>query len=168
MRNLKPLKLFLRSVPDSIHSQLFCRLCTQLLRGQSIVKKLQKLDSKIIRLTITDTGNSWCFRFANEGLEAVTNKHAAVDVHIKGCLKNFLLLATHNEDPDTLFFNQELCLEGNTEDGLYLRNILDAMEFDTAAHLQKVFGNSVANAVSPLIARFQVGSRLQAMGKSLI
>ncbi len=168
MKNLKPLKLFLRSVPDSVHSQLFCRLCTQLMRGQSIVKKLQKLDSKVVRLTITDTKNSWCFQFTAQGLKAVANNYVNVDVHIKGSLRSFLLLVTHNEDPDTLFFNQELCLEGNTEDGLYLRNILDAMEFNTVAHLQKVFGNSVANAVSPLIARFQLGSRLQAMGKSLI
>ncbi|VAW96802.1 hypothetical protein MNBD_GAMMA23-1331 [hydrothermal vent metagenome] len=168
MKNLKPLKLFLRSVPDSVHSQLFCRLCTQLMRGQSIVKKLQKLDSKVVRLTITDTKNSWCFQFTAQGLKSVANNYVNVDVHIKGSLRSFLLLVTHNEDPDTLFFNQELCLEGNTEDGLYLRNILDAMEFNTVAHLQKVFGNSVANAVSPLIARFQLGSRLQAMGKSLI
>ncbi len=168
MKNLKPLKLFLRSVPDSVHSQLFCRLCTQLMRGQSIVKKLQKLDGKVVRLTITDTKNSWCFQFTAQGLKAVANNNATVDVHIKGSLKSFLLLATHNEDPDTLFFNQELCLEGNTEDGLYLRNILDAMEFNTAAHLQKVFGTSVADIVSPLVERFQLGSRLQALGKTLI
>lgn len=168
MKNLKPLKLFLRSVPDSVHSHLFCRLCTQLMRGQSIVKKLKKLDSKVVRLTITDTKNSWCFQFTPQGLKAVTNNNATADVHIKGSLKSFLLLATHNEDPDTLFFNQELCLEGNTEDGLYLRNILDAMEFNTTAHLQKVFGNSVADVVSPQVARFKLGSRLQALGKSLV
>lgn len=168
MQNLKPLKLFLRTVPDSIHSQLFCRVCTQLMRGQSIVKKLEKLEGKVVRLTITDTGNSWCFRFVANGLKMVTNSRVAVDVHIKGSLKIFLLLATHNEDPDTLFFNQELCLEGNTEDGLYLRNILDAMEFNTTAHLQKVFGRSVAGAILPVVERFHIGSRLQAIGKSLL
>jgi len=168
MQNLKPLKLFLRTVPDSIHSQLFCRLCTQLMRGQSIVKKLEKLNSKVVRLTITDTGNSWSFRFVAGGLKAVTNNRVDVDVHIKGSLKNFLLLATHNEDPDTLFFNQELCLEGNTEDGLYLRNIMDAMEFNTSAHLQKVFGHSVTSVVLPLVERFHIGSRIQTLGKSLL
>jgi len=168
MYDLKPLKLFLRTVPDTVHSQLFCRLCTQLMRGQSIIKKLQKLDGKVVQLTITDTGNSLCFQFVPAGLKMVVKPYTDIDVHIKGNLKNILLLVTHNEDPDTLFFNQELSLEGNTEDGLYLRNILDAMEFNTSAHLQKVFGNSVASAVAPLIERFQIGSRLQALGKSLI
>jgi len=165
---IKPLKLLLRNIPDSLHTQFFCRVCTQLMQGQSIIKKLNKLEGKVVRLTITDTGNSWCFRFIPAGLSAVTHRDAAVDVHIKGSLKNFLLLATHNEDPDTPIFNQQLSLEGNTEDGLYLRNILDAMEFNTSAHLQKVFGSSVASIVTPLIERLQPGLRLQALGKSLI
>ncbi len=168
MKKLTPLKIFLRTLPDSFHSQLFCRVCTQLMRGQSIQKKLGKLDGKIIRLTITDTGNSLCFQFTHMGLRAVDSNNTADNVHIKGSLKNFLLLATHNEDPDTLFFNQELSLEGNTADGLYLRNSLDAMEFNTQAHLQAVFGHSVAGVVGPVIEHFKLGSRLQMLGKSLI
>jgi len=168
MDNLKPLKLFLRTVPDNIHNQIFCRACTQLLRGQSIEKKLQKLDGKIVKLTITDTGNSWCLGFTGAGLTTVNGTSETIDVHIKGSLESFLLLVTQNEDPDTLFFNQELSLEGNTEDGLYLRNILDAMEFDTHIHLQKVFGNSFAGVITPLLDRFRIGSRLQSFTKSLI
>jgi predicted lipid carrier protein YhbT len=138
------------------------------MRGQSIEKKLEKLDGKVLQLTITDTGNSWCFRFTAKGIKAITNNLVTVDVHIKGSLKSFLLLATHNEDPDTLFFNQELSLEGNTEDGLYLRNVLDAMEFNMENHLQEVVGPSIARVAAPLINYFQFGSRLQSLGKSLL
>lgn len=168
MEKLLPLKIFLRAVPDSFHSRLFSRVCTQLMRGQSIRKKLKKLEDKLIRITITDTGNSWCFRFLSSGLQAVELHNAKADVHIKGSLNTFLLLALHNEDPDTLFFNQELSLEGNTADGLFLRNSLDAMEFNTQAHLQAVLGDSVADVFAPVIKRFKIASRLQQLGKSLI
>lgn len=165
---LIPVKLFLRTLPDSVHNRLFSRLCTQLLRGQPIANKLEKLHGKVLQLTFTDTGNSWRFKVEAGTLKADLNNHSPVDVHIQGSLKTFLLLATHNEDPDTLFFNQELSLEGNTEDGLYLRNILDAMEFDTNAHLQSIFGKSIAGVIAPLVERVNIGSRLQALGKSLI
>jgi len=168
MDTLKPLKLFFRIVPDKLHGQLFCNACSRLMRGQTVVKKLGKLDGKIIQLTMTDTGSSWCFQFFNNRLKFVKSPCSIVDVHIKGTLKNFILLATHNEDPDTLFFNQELSLEGNTEDGLYLRNVLDAMEFDMPIHLKTVFGSSVASVMTPMVERFQLSSRLQALGKSFI
>ncbi len=164
MDKLAPLKLFLRTTSNSVHNVLFCRICTDLMRGQSISKKLKKLEGKVICLTISDTGNSWCFQFVEAGLKPVSH-HTKIDVHIKGELKNLLLLVTHNEDPDTLFFNQELSLEGSTEDGLYLRNILDAMEFDTRAYIQNIFGASVADAIVPFIDRIQPGVRLQALSK---
>jgi len=43
-----------------------------------------------------------------------------------------VLLATSNEDPDSLFFSRKLSIEGNTEDGLYIKNLIDAMDFDIA------------------------------------
>lgn len=41
----------------------------------------------------------------------------------------FLQLAARQEDPDTLFFNRTLSIEGDTELGLIVKNMLDAMEW---------------------------------------
>jgi hypothetical protein len=38
------------------------------------------------------------------------------------------LAATRKEDPDSLFFNRRLSLEGDTELGLVVKNTLDALE----------------------------------------
>lgn len=138
------------------------------MRGQPIAKKLGKLDGKFVRLTIDDTANSWCFQFTQAGFKVAKNNGTNADIHIKGSLKNFLLLATQNEDSDTLFFNQELSLEGNTADGLYLRNSLDAMEFDMAAHLQAVFGHSVAKTLTPVLERINFAPRLKKLARSFV
>ena len=39
-----------------------------------------------------------------------------------------MMLALRKEDPDTLFFSRRLCMEGNTELGLLVKNTLDAQE----------------------------------------
>lgn len=37
-------------------------------------------------------------------------------------------LARRQEDPDTLFFNRRLSMEGDTELGLVVKNAIDALE----------------------------------------
>ena len=165
---LKPIQLLLRTLPDSVHSRLFAGISTQLLRGQPFANKLAKLQGKVLQLTFTDTGNCWRFIIGTDSLTVDLMGNEPVDIHVQGSTKNFLLLATHNEDPDTLFFNQELSLEGNTEDGLYLRNVMDAMEFDTRAHLQNIFGHPFAEIITPLLQRANIGARLQALGRRLL
>ncbi|MGC2048204.1 MAG: SCP2 sterol-binding domain-containing protein, partial [Gallionella sp.] len=41
---------------------------------------------------------------------------------------DFLMLALRKEEPDTLFFSRRLCMEGDTELGLLVKNTLDTLE----------------------------------------
>ena len=43
------------------------------------------------------------------------------------------MLATRKEDPDTLFFNRRLLVEGDTELGLVAKNTLDSIELPKLA-----------------------------------
>lgn len=61
--------------------------------------------------------------------------HAQPDLAISANAQDFLLLAQRRQDPDTLFFNRRLVMEGDTELGLVVKNALDALElpvFDPA------------------------------------
>ena len=42
----------------------------------------------------------------------------------------FLLLASRQEDPDTLFFRRRLVIEGDTELGLAVKNLVDSLDPD--------------------------------------
>ncbi len=44
--------------------------------------------------------------------------------------RDFLLLLSRREDPDTLFFSRRLVSEGDTELGLTVKNLLDALDPD--------------------------------------
>lgn len=49
---------------------------------------------------------------------------------IRGSLPAFKTLAERRQDPDQLFFQRRLVIEGDTELGLGLKNLLDSLEWD--------------------------------------
>ncbi|UYG03956.1 SCP2 sterol-binding domain-containing protein [Halomonas sp. LR3S48] len=67
-------------------------------------------------LTLTLEGEH--FRLSPEAGEAT----------IRGGWREFLCLATRREDPDALFFQRRLVIEGDTELGLMVKNLLDGRE----------------------------------------
>jgi len=50
------------------------------------------------------------------------------DITFIATASDFLLLLTRREDPDTLFFSRRLVSEGDTELGLIVKNLLDALD----------------------------------------
>jgi O2-independent ubiquinone biosynthesis accessory factor UbiT len=88
---------------------------------------LAALDGKTFRIVVRDAGVGVAFRVRSARFEPM---HAGrvVDVTFTACATDFLLLATRRADPDTLFFDRRLLIEGDTETGLRLKNMLDAIE----------------------------------------
>lgn len=149
---LKPLSILLRSLPDSIHSELLSRLFNHLLRGQYMSEQLYDLDGKRLAIRIKDTRTELLFRIQGNQLRRQPRNGAqAWDVRISGNLIDFWKLASRSEDPDTLFFNRTLAIEGETEAGLYLKNLLDALDFDLQLHLDTVLGRRMGHNIGRLL-----------------
>ena len=69
------------------------------------------------------------FDFSWNGQRFVpASPQAETDLTISANAQDFLLLAQRRQDPDTLFFNRRLVMEGDTELGLVVKNALDALE----------------------------------------
>ena len=64
-----------------------------------------------------------------------------------------LLLATRREDPDTLFFNRRLNIEGDTETGLHVKNLLDSLEYDVQSHFDAVLGPRLGRLAGEALRR---------------
>lgn len=60
---------------------------------------------------------------------------------IRGSLSAFRTLAERRQDPDQLFFQRRLVIEGDTELGLALKNLLDGLEW-TVSLRTTLFPNS--------------------------
>ena len=87
----------------------------------------QYLLGKKLRIHVTDA--QLTFDFTCTGLHFMASSRQAVtDLTISANAQDFLRLAQRQEDPDTLFFNRRLSMEGDTELGLIVKNAIDALE----------------------------------------
>lgn len=90
---------------------------------------LAALEGKTFRVTITDTGGCAEFAFRGGRFTPFGQRPNDVDLTFQATLSACLQLLTRQEDPDTLFFNRQLSIEGDTELGLIVKNMLDAIEW---------------------------------------
>ena len=75
------------------------------------------------------TDAQWTFDFEWRTDRFVAcQKSAEADLCISASAHDFVRLARRQEDPDTLFFNRRLTMEGDTELGLLVKNTMDALE----------------------------------------
>lgn len=85
-------------------------------------------EGQVVGVHVTDAGIEVRLRCVNGQFRPAANGVAA-DVTFSATLATFLRLVRRDEDPDTLFFNRKLMIQGNTALGLQIKNVLDAVEW---------------------------------------
>jgi len=144
----KPFLMSLRVIPDKIHTQLISSCINHLLRGQELKKRLWELEGKSVCINIKDAQTRFHFLIQGGHLKCAPNNIS--NVTITGNMTDFWQLATQKEDPDTLFFRRSLSIEGETETGVHIKNIMDSLEYDWDAHFDEVLLPPVARVVKHL------------------
>jgi predicted lipid carrier protein YhbT len=125
-----PLSLPLKIVPAFIHNKVLVTTLNKIFSRELNEGELDFLQGKIIHIIIEDGGVEYRFTLSNDKLVAA-DKNTPADVTLKGTIYNYLLLASRQEDTDTLFFSRRLRMQGDTELGLYVKNFLDGMDMDS-------------------------------------
>ncbi len=146
-----PLLLPLRFFPDAVHAELLARVFNHLLRGQPIAARLPALNGKSVCIHLKDALSKIYFRIEHGRLQPAAPGQA--NVCISGTVEDFWQLATRREDPDTLFFNRRLCIEGDTEIGVHVKNLLDALDYDWESHFRDVLGETLGGAAFTIFRR---------------
>ena len=95
--------------------------------------ELAALEEKLFRVRVLDTGGEACYTFRNSLFRPVFRPEREPDLAFAANLSAYLQLLARQEDPDTLFFNRELEITGDTELGLIVKNMLDAIEWPRLA-----------------------------------
>ena len=73
---------------------------------------------------------------ADDARFSVDRATAEPDLRLAANLADFARMMLREEDPDTLFFNRKLVIEGDTELGLIVKNLLDSVDW-SATPLQR-------------------------------
>jgi predicted lipid carrier protein YhbT len=90
------------------------------------------LQGKRLAIRVRDARLGFDFSWNGQRF-APSAPQANPDLAISANAQDFLLLAQRRQDPDTLFFNRRLVMEGDTELGLVVKNALDALELPVLA-----------------------------------
>ncbi|MHB8936746.1 MAG: ubiquinone anaerobic biosynthesis accessory factor UbiT [Thiobacillus sp.] len=85
----------------------------------------QALVGRRYAIRVTDIGLTLRFTVTARGFAPDSG---AADLTISASARDLLLLLSRREDPDTLFFSRRLVSEGDTELGLIVKNLLDALD----------------------------------------
>lgn len=91
--------------------------------------ELDALTDKLFRVRILDTGGEASYTYRNGLFRPVFRPLREPDLAFAANLSAYLQMLARQEDPDTLFFNRELEITGDTELGLIVKNMLDAIEW---------------------------------------
>ena len=90
---------------------------------------LDQTEDKRFRVTVLDTGMVADFTYRGGAFRPLWNTAGMPDLQFAAPLAAYLQMVSRQEDPDTLFFNRTLSIEGDTELGLRVKNMLDALEW---------------------------------------
>lgn len=112
-----------RRLPQRPPSALVAAALTAIVRDRPD----PSLDGRIVRIVVDDAGLTLTVRCRGARFTPAHERDSA-DVTIRAHLRDFLALAARREDSDTLFFARRLSIEGDTEAGLAVKNMLDAVD----------------------------------------
>ncbi|MDA0117185.1 ubiquinone anaerobic biosynthesis accessory factor UbiT [Vibrio sp. T11.5] len=104
------------------------------------------LQDKWLKIEIKDMHLSWCLSYQKDKL-IVANAQVEEDIAFRGNLNDLVLIAGRKEDPDTLFFQRRLSIEGDTELGLEIKNLMDSIDFEQLPKPLQTLLNQLADFV---------------------
>jgi len=117
----------LRLVPHPAQRVPLQLALEQVFRASVAEGDLAFLEERCMAIEIDDAGWRWPIRLSRGRLQVLARDDRA-DVTIRGQSADFLAMVARFEDPDTLFFQRRLVIEGDTELGLGMKNFLDGLD----------------------------------------
>ncbi|MBR9726497.1 SCP2 domain-containing protein [Shewanella intestini] len=115
-------------VPDKLKFELLSQLLNLLLAEQIKMQELAFLENKHVGIIVDDIKLSFDVSIRAGKLQISTMVQP--DVVFTANVPELVLVAAGKEDPDTLFFQRKLLIEGDTELGLEVKNLLLGIELD--------------------------------------
>ena len=119
------LAALLARLPDAPPSLAFSAAANRLLWPALETLDWRPLSGRRYAIRVKDMGLTVRFTVTSRGF---VPDSGAPELTISATAHDFLLLLGRREDPDTLFFSRRLVSEGDTELGLIVKNLLDALD----------------------------------------
>lgn len=124
---------FLRSavqfLPSTLQNKALFEALKQVFKEALEDGDFEFLEQRWLKISVLDLHLHWYISYQNEQL-IVSDMNVVEDVSFSGNLNDLILIAGRKEDPDSLFFKRRLKIEGDTELGLEVKNLMDSVDLD--------------------------------------
>ena len=118
-----------RLVPFAMQKPLLERVLAQVFKQALADGDLEFLQDHWLKVSVSDLQQQLFISY-DAGQLLLAADVAAPDVTFCASLNDLVLIAGRKEDPDSLFFQRRLKIEGNTELGLEVKNLIDSLDLD--------------------------------------
>lgn len=119
----------LRCIPFNLKKQVIEQLLQLQFKHLLEDGDLDFLENRWLKIEVTDLQLIWFVSLIENKL--VVSREEIADVSFIGNANDLIMIATRRQDPDTLFFQRRLIVEGDTELGLYVKNLMDSIELES-------------------------------------
>ncbi|EPV5215478.1 ubiquinone anaerobic biosynthesis accessory factor UbiT [Klebsiella pneumoniae] len=136
-----PVKL----APFALKRQVLEQVLSWQFRQALAEGELEFLEGRWLSIHVRDIGLLWYTSVVDGRL--VVSQQADADVSFSADASDLLMIAARKQDPDTLFFQRRLVIEGDTELGLYVKNLMDAIELEQMSKALRVMLLQLADFV---------------------
>ena len=130
----RPVGALLSALPQLPHSVALAAAASVLLRNLFPPEDEARVLGKVLRIRVRDAGIRFTLRIVRGGYAPCPDS-IEPDATVCADARELMLIALRKEDPDTLFFDRRLVIEGDTELGLFVKNALDRVELPVPARV---------------------------------
>ncbi|MGC0154897.1 ubiquinone anaerobic biosynthesis accessory factor UbiT [Chromobacterium vaccinii] len=116
----------LSRLPAAPPSRLLAAALNRLIDSGALPADASLLAGKRFALELRDAGLTLRLAADERGFRAGSGQ---ADLRLSASCADFARLLLREEDPDTLFFQRRLIVEGDTELGLLVKNLLDSIDW---------------------------------------
>ncbi|WP_434930270.1 ubiquinone anaerobic biosynthesis accessory factor UbiT [Shewanella sp. HL-SH5] len=128
-------------IPKRFKREVITKLINLALEKQLSAGEMDFIAGKWLGIKVLDIGLDFAISISQViQPKVVVRELNQTDVTFSGNMPELLLIASGKEDPDSLFFQRKLLIEGDTELGLEVKNLLLAIEL---ASLPKPVGMAI-------------------------
>ena len=133
-------------LPNTVQNKVLLEGLKQVFHEALVDGDFEFLEEKWLKVSINDMNLNWFISY-DDGKLIVSDSEENEDVSFSGKLNDLVLIAGRKEDPDTLFFQRRLSIEGDTELGLEVKNLMDSVDLDAMPKALQLILNQLADFV---------------------
>ncbi len=138
-----------RLIPYSVQKSVLSFALNDAFREPLRNGELGFLEGSKVRIRVMDLCLDWLI-LVNSDQFILIDRCLDEDVCISGESLDFALLATRQADPDSLFFQRRIRVEGDTELGLGVKNTMDGMDWDELPVALRTFLQAFGRIIAKL------------------